>query len=236
MGAHVSFEERLVLFVDFLGFSELANDAAIRNDPMPIVDAVDLLRGIESERSYSKRVTQFSDSLVVSFRVDERSALFHLLNEIRIYLVCLTGSGFLVRGGVALGKLVHTDDYLFGPAMNEAYRLENEVAKNPRVLVGDDILNVARAFPAYHHSSDDELSYVEDLLSTDPEDGLKFVDFLSFDALASSTDGEGTDWQGYVEILERLISNGLKHSKESVTQKYIWLEARFSEAKSRGPS
>jgi hypothetical protein len=44
--------------------------------------------------------------------------------------------GMLMRGGVSLGPLIHAQGGpLFGPAMNEAYRLESKCAIYPRVLV-----------------------------------------------------------------------------------------------------
>jgi hypothetical protein len=47
----------------------------------------------------------------------------------------LLRSGYFARGGITKGRLYHDHNMVFGPALVEAYRLEREVAKFPRILV-----------------------------------------------------------------------------------------------------
>jgi hypothetical protein len=47
-------------------------------------------------------------------------------------------NGILVRGGIAKGQLHHTAKVVFGPALIEAYRLESQIAKFPRILLDRD--------------------------------------------------------------------------------------------------
>jgi hypothetical protein len=48
--------------------------------------------------------------------------------------------GFLIRGGVAKGKLYHANGVVFGEAMVRAYQLESRVAVYPRVVVADELI------------------------------------------------------------------------------------------------
>ena len=79
----------------------------------------------------SQRITQFSDCIVVSYRVDEESAVFWLLTEIAFCVIDLVERGFLLRGALTVGDMLHTAKHVVGPAMVEAYELESKVAKFP---------------------------------------------------------------------------------------------------------
>lgn len=82
------------------------------------------------------RVTTFSDSIVFSCPADSDG-----LTNFRYFLIKLlvNTSSFklLLRGGISCGSLVHTEQMIFGPAMNAAYYLESKVANHPRIAVDE---------------------------------------------------------------------------------------------------
>jgi len=82
------------------------------------------------------RITTFSDSIVFSCLADSEG-----LTDFRYFLTKLlvhtSPFRLLIRGGITCGSLVHTDEMIFGPAMNNAYYLESNVAKYPRIVVGE---------------------------------------------------------------------------------------------------
>lgn len=72
------YEKRIVAFLDILGFSTMIEDSkadtALRRK---IKRAVELIRK-SSELDYEeKRVSTFSDSAVISYRLQSRSSLFY---------------------------------------------------------------------------------------------------------------------------------------------------------------
>lgn len=113
----------------------------------------DVLQGDLREHfgdSYPIAVTQFSDSFVLSCPSNNHASCSLLLKAVYlIHLMYFYNLGMMVRGGITKGKIIHEEGgALFGPAMNEAYRLESKEAKNPRVLIDEsayscfsDILN-----------------------------------------------------------------------------------------------
>ena len=83
-------------------------------------------------------MTQFSDSLLISVDDDihGREALQHAIFVLTSNLIEF---GFLLRGGVTRGELFHESGLVFGPALIEAYKLENEIACDPRVILSHEL-------------------------------------------------------------------------------------------------
>ena len=51
--------------------------------------------------------------------------------------------GLLLRGGICKGELLHLPDIVFGKAFLEAYCLERDTAKLPRLVVADAMVDPA---------------------------------------------------------------------------------------------
>lgn len=196
-----AYEDRLILFIDFLGFQEHIGRTTHDGRHLDrIAAALRSLRDVGMEQKYfaSQQLTHFSDSVVVSFKIDEPSAVFWLLNQIGMAVIEMAGSGFLVRGAVTAGKLLHTPELLLGPAMVEAYRLESKVAKFPRVIVDPQVIALARSHRSAQHTPDDEEAYVRSGLVED-EDSQLWIDYVSWDAVV----GAGLDPEAYPEYRKR---------------------------------
>lgn len=89
--------------------------------------------------SFPLKITQFSDSFVISCPSNNSASCILLLKCIyTIKLMFFYDLGMMLRGGIALGQLIHEEGgALFGPAMNEAYELESKNAIYPRVIISD---------------------------------------------------------------------------------------------------
>lgn len=223
------YENRLILFIDFLGFQEhIGRTITDERHLDRIAAALRALRevGMERELFESQQLTHFSDSVVVSFRIEETSAVFWLLNQIGMAVIEMAGSGFLVRGAVTVGPLVHTSDLLLGPAMVDAYRLESKVARFPRVIIDPKVIEVARRHRSDQHNSDEEEAYVRSGLAQDQDDWL-WIDYVSWDAVLSA----GLDADAYPEylaVLSRMVRDGLAHAEWRVNEKMIWLHGEYA--------
>jgi len=223
------YEERLILFLDFLGFREIIQKSVDDASQLEaIVDAITAMASLadESDVRTTQKITQFSDSLVVSYRIDEPSAVFWLLNSISFIIINLAVRGFLVRGGVAVGKLYHTDDMILGPGMNRAYELESKHATYPRVIIDQSVFEIASRFHAPQHSPQAELNYINADLIED-QDGFKFIDYLSFSAVVEITGMEEVEYAFYLPKICEILEEGLKHESNSVVEKHLWLHRQY---------
>lgn len=222
------YEERLILFIDFLGFQEHVDRTVAEPHFLDrLVNALESLREVAMEQDVfaSQQMTHFSDSVALSFRIDEESAVFWMLGQITLAILSLAGRGFLVRGAVTVGQLVHTPDVLVGPALVTAYQMESREAIYPRVIVDPTVIQIARQHRSSIHHPDDEEAYVRGVLK-EAEDGYLWIDYISYDVFESAG-GEPDEYASYLSRIGQLIRTGLMHSSLSVVRKHVWLHAHY---------
>jgi len=148
------YREAIVSFIDILGFKDIvANKTAL-----DVYDICQLFRSQyqtpdltnAQERSGIQRqheVHFFSDSVVRIKYVDDidTDTAFNPETEEVMSLALmqyrLIREGVLVRGGVCRGKIFSdpSQNVLFGPALIDAYKLENTLAVNPRIIITKEI-------------------------------------------------------------------------------------------------
>ena len=152
--------------------------------------------------------------------------MFHLLNAIAFCVVDLAQMGYLVRGGVTVGKLYHTGKHVVGPAMIDAYRLEAKIAQVPRVVIDKKLLAVARKYRDEMHTEEDEAEYASYFMTLD-QDGHYFFDYVSFSSVIEVIGGEAHFYAEYLRNLGRLVAKGFVHPKLAVRAKYVWLHRQY---------
>ena len=152
---------------------------------------------------------QFSDSIVFS-RPFELTALGQFLETVTTWQRSLLCDGLLCRGGVTFGKHFVRDRFLFSKGMIDAYHLEAAQARYPRVVVSDNLLQLAG--PSLDIS---ELRLLKE------EDGVVFVDYLFTDATV--------DGATLVAATHKIL-NGSPHGDAAIQEKMRWL-ARYSDHK-----
>jgi hypothetical protein len=231
----MEYQDRIVCFLDILGFREhVAQSLTVDGGDSPqkiqqLAEALNQVREIcdvdRPEARPETEITQFSDSIVLSFLSGAESGVFDALLSILWVQIGLVYSGILCRGGVARGKLIHTPKVLFGPAMVDAYLLESQAALYPRVILDESIIRAGMTAHARHHRPEHEKEAITDLLSQDA-DGRYYVDYLT-KAQSELNDPE-YDYPEYLGRIQRIISAGLNLKSPSIVIKYQWLKNKFS--------
>jgi hypothetical protein len=133
------YQRRVVVFYDFLGWKNHITEAGLA--PANLRDLRQLIlrhtRMLAVKTDLAVRTSSFSDNMVVTQVPDDRTKMLiqHLANaQLASALV-----GFLVRGGITVGNVVHDDEVVFGPGLNRAYELETSVAKYPRIILDPEV-------------------------------------------------------------------------------------------------
>ncbi|MGF9724206.1 hypothetical protein ABEX00_02635 [Bacillus safensis] len=181
--------------------------------------------GVLSLKDQGKEVTVFSDSIVISMPVSNSGSGFQLLNEVIFIQMELMYMGIFIRGGMTAGMLYHSENIVFGPAMNEAYCLETKYAIYPRVIVSSNYLQTA--YQNGNHPPEEERRYFErDLhLIKKDEDDYAYVDFLN-----QEINTDGTD--EYIDLLERTKKSIMfalnQYNEPKIREKYNWIKEYFN--------
>ena len=232
--AIIQYEERVVCFLDILGFGKHIR-RTIADDQSIIVKKVGEIAGVlETVRDVldldkekcedSTQITQFSDSIVISFLANEQSGIFFTLESILWVLIELVKKGFICRGGIVRGHLVHNNRLLFGPAIIDAYELEKKGAIYPKVILPESIVSLAGLYPAPHHDGSDKIAYLKELAVKD-FDGMYYIDY--FGAAKKELDDPEYDYPLYLENVSELIENGLKNKDAAIRVKYQWMKEKY---------
>lgn len=230
----MSYENRVCCFIDILGFKEhidetiqnsVENTYKIAKIQNIIVFIQELIYDLDNETSKSKVVTQFSDSVVISFRIEEKSEIISTLVTLLYVAFECANEGFFIRGGVSYGKLIHNNSMVFGPALNEAYYLESKKAFFPRIIINNEITSLALR---YIDDSHEQPSIEKDLrrLVVKDDDGQYYIEYMS-NAVAQ-LNSPVHHLPEYMNNLRKFIVKGLNHKEQSVVDKYDWLKAKYN--------
>lgn len=238
--APVAYEKRLCLFLDILGFKAMIDESVKEPVKMPkgagrqmtarrIHGALSTIGSalnfsipelIESFKS-SKQVSQFSDSIVVSYSLAERGAVFDMLYDIYLLQIQLIQRGFLVRGAISVGELFHDEHVVFGPALVEAAELE-KLAMYPRVILGQEILQQGSVDM---HGDPDRT--VASLVKLDL-DGMYYIDY--FGVSPREFDSGWDDLCQHVLELREIIRRMSYLTRNlSIKLKHSWMRQKFNE-------
>jgi len=147
------YPERIVTFIDLLGFSRDVQRIEERHGLLLSIDAVlsaivrckrDLDARRESgELNYDARLTQISDALVISYRI-ERGAFSKAISHAAFLGNVCVRRGYLPRGIITIGKLVHDADRLYGGGLIDAYNVEKHHVVDPRIAIDTRVLDEFR--------------------------------------------------------------------------------------------
>ncbi|NYT40937.1 hypothetical protein HZY97_09240 [Sphingomonas sp. R-74633] len=158
-------------FIDILGFSDLVirdcESAAPGEMHLPSLKSA-IHAALAIAEAAEARISQFSDSIVVAAPFyPEAGKLEQFLVLSKELQANLFKAGILCRGGVSHGRHFHDETILFSQGLIEAYQLESAVARNPRIIISLDTLDLI--YPS---------GKISDILLLD-DDGLPFIDFAS---------------------------------------------------------
>jgi len=151
----VAFEDRAVAFIDVLGFRALTSAAV--SDSVTLERLGKLIALLESaiptlDRDVSVSVPTalipqhlyVSDSIILSAPISVTLSGWSHYDGLSIIVMraiqlthAFAAEGYLVRGGVSIGKAWHTKKNIVGPAYIEAYQAEQS-ADMPRILLTPD--------------------------------------------------------------------------------------------------
>jgi hypothetical protein len=135
-----TYERRLVIFYDVLGWRNHIKAADGKIEKIGDLRRLILQshRSLRLRHQFKMRISTFSDNIVVTQAVDEKTPL--LLTLLALQQIAAAMKGFLLRGGITVGDIIHDDECVFDPGLNRAHELESTIAQYPRFAVDRDVI------------------------------------------------------------------------------------------------
>lgn len=225
------YENRVVIFFDILGFRKWVNTEIEEKDD-DCTSIVNIFRYIRNfyenyatgEYAKTVKISFFSDSIIISFEETDSDQIFRTVADLQILIFNLAIRKILVHGAINYGKLLHTDDFILGPAFMSAYDLETKQSVVPRIICNPDVIGEAFKFKNPPDFKAD-LPYVLDLFNVDIDEQL-YIDY--FDKIRSVFDNE-KQYLNYILTLKQLIEDNLESSVDlNIRAKYLWMKEQFN--------
>ena len=176
-------ETRVLCFIDILGFKNIIKRWLEDPNAAVTVEAslnraaewVGGRRALISKTVHDWRLRVFSDCACISQPATDLGIL-SLLEGAAFFQRELIGAGYLIRGGISMGKHFESAYTLLSDALLDAHELESVHAITPRVLLSPRVLLEIDSIP------DDEVRKELKELVTIDADGLSFLNYMVFQA------------------------------------------------------
>ena len=228
------YEKRILCFIDILGFSGIIK-STISDDKektpktlTKVCEALFFLREIlDTIAIHNIETTQFSDSIVISFPWNKDDwhmlAVFKTIKHIQIVL--LYQYDLLLRGGIVIGDVIHTDKLIVGPAMISAYALESKCANSPRIVLDP---KVVYRFNILRNSAKKSHVIESDKIIHKDSDDTSYIDYFNFEK-DEIFDNEN-DKEKYFRKLCQVIADNVGSSDMSIRTKYLWMRNKVKKS------
>lgn len=174
-----TYKECVVAFVDILGYSQKIKDSKKPSDILYL----NVLCKYFEERTIKEdffKTYFFSDCMYIFSDIEHAINVVEFISTLSF--VVLLNSPIMIdvtrdakqqnvdvnyfRGGLTIGKAYYDNDFFVGPAVIEAYSMEQKTAKYPRIIVSS----------VFYQKVDEG---TKKLICEDIVDGEKYIDFLN---------------------------------------------------------
>jgi len=177
------------------------------------------------------QITHFSDSILISIKADNVAE-----SQIKSYLWIITNyflqRKFLVRGGITVGKLVHKSSIVYGQALIDAYKLENDDAGPPRIILSEALSD---ALGVGNRVSDQDGTFIGYVKTWRKDtDGKRFYDFLQPFPNIPPIEVNMLNYKKQLEPIRKLIISNLQRpptteNERKIYEKFEWFAKYFNE-------
>ena len=216
MKSKITYRDYYVAFLDILGFSNIVKNQGAEYIHKIFSNVRKAKKYVKKDRGGRKNEETkfyfFSDTIVCAIPASEENALESIASNCMLIQHALWsfGSPIWLRGAIARGQLYCGDGEIFGPALVEAYKMEENLAIYPRIVM---------TVETYNNGIEESLNEETIDFVIDTDDGLKMVEtFGAFKFL------KGTD-----TVKEMVMNELRKQTDKHIRDKYLWVKKHYNE-------
>lgn len=249
------YERRLVAFIDILGFSAYVKESEKDSSKLEVLfSALKSLKKYETPGKWNQKIieveedaqkkgienfeiakhtncTCFSDSIIISVNLTEleiNAATSTLVANISMIGAYLLSKGLLIRGGLTVGNLIHTEDNIVvGQALIEAHSIESNTSVFPRIVVSKSLLNDLQ-YPITQKK--DRYPYHQYLKRF--EDGcVGFHQLIFYEVMQAALEDDSNFLRDNLNKAKSAIIAGLDEhfNNSALFAKYNWLKTKYND-------
>ena len=250
--------DHMVAFIDLLGFSD-----AVCNSPNNIENLYDFLDSFARyNRDYKKQhigISQegndkyqvlsgflsISDSIILSYPLNDLLPHNAIIRELEKIIGSLAyeaiNNGFLIRGGIAQGALIHRNNIILGSALIRAHKLENskDVAfgnteGSPMVLIAKELVDLYKWNQPPSVTKEGNTTEMPESSLFMPESNSKGETIYHLRYMQAMLTNSFTSWHDIEEKYNKIkliIENTLRKYElnENIRKKWQWFEKKLDE-------
>lgn len=233
------YENRLVAYLDILGFKEIVSH--FHDDPKRFEWTLNILKAIKAKKqmvygypedlNVQMEFTAFSDTIVLSSRIPEdpiNTALF------QVAFICslLLRAELFARGAIVEGHLYHKQDIVVGQGIIDADIQEKKKAIFPRVIISEGIAEKYNEEIKVPELKEKISTWSNTLIRKDT-DGFHFIDTLH--SIPNTI--FKNEFIPFLESTKKIIITRMQENRnnETVFRKYEWFKNYFNETIAEHP-
>lgn len=209
--------------IDILGFSDFVNN---NENAVKLITEI-ISNSFFSNESQLEKISykMLSDTLIVYTNENTQYALINLIFALENFRIKCLEKGFLSRGAVVQGKFYLDEDYdiMVSPAFIEAYRLEENDACYPRILISNTVYDFLMKNLEFRDDCFfiEKLKFVKDYIENDFDDFYVVRPFRNIDIIAKAIYPNYKDCHGH--IFRTNIDNDEKDLNRVLSDIRNWL-------------
>lgn len=214
MSDHINYENKLVAFVDILGFKDMVlqnEDRAIEMISKLDNSIKHIVSCIKPDNHEWCSIKLFSDCFCISTK-DEEDNLFNLFSELSFLQWMLASSDIFVNGAVTYGPHYESERIIFSKGLVLGYQLSYK-DPYPRILIDKSIIDIVNSKTGRYKSD------INKHIINSP-DGIVFLDYIQ-----GVREVGWSDEEEILEIHAKSIKNQIALHRDSprILDKYSWL-------------
>lgn len=231
MDKSFSYQKHIIAYLDILNFKKIVQDDAYNDLFATLFALINSFAGrdMASMRLKGIKTAVLSDSLIFSIRYSEKAAFHKILNLAEVVQTFLLEKEIITRGAISIGALYHKDNVVFGPALVDAYLLQEHVAVYPRCIIEPETLQAGLKTCA---SDVSRVTEMQDMYQD--TDGFWVLDLFRriFDVTIYSDAKHGTSFlEDKLSQTRNFILKNLNETQTPrVRAKYEWLKNSYNHA------
>lgn len=218
-----------IAFIDLLGFKNIINSKTchdiftiflnIRNP----VQQVQIYKNgawhplIDKDTMQKISIKIMSDSILFYIPATENDALCSLIMACTSFQAKMAqlADPILMRGGIVCGDMLALGDITYGPGLTSAYLLEDKIAKYPRIIIDENLVETAIKETSEKCHPLLQISLFRD------NDSYYALNY--FEALAHDNDNKNAT-QNFIAHVDSVLNSKLD---PSIREKYSYLKEKM---------